>query len=178
MNLCKGLGLLAAFQLTLGAPLTVFATQPPLPATGTAESFMVQKEETNAKTGNVYVTPTRKNEVLFKASIWGAVQSPGVHYMPLGTRLLDALSLAGGPIERADIRDLVLSTHDGPQIKVEHLSVGEALANSEKNPLLHPEDILVVREDRSLEKAGFYLQVGTFALSVIALGLLVRQNNR
>jgi DNA uptake protein ComE-like DNA-binding protein len=146
------------------------------PASNTAtESFMVQKEEASAKAGSVYVTPTKKNEVLFKASIWGAVQYPGVHYMPLGTRLLDALSVAGGPVERADMENLMLSTHETDGVKVVNLSVSDALANSDYNPVLRPDDVLVVKEDRSTEKTALYLQIGTFLVSLIGVGLLIGQ---
>ena len=152
------------------------AEPPPagLPAT---DSYMVQKNDNPPKSGSVYVTPTKKNEVLFKASIWGAVQSPGVHYMPMGTRLLDALSMAGGPVERADMDNLILSTHEASGLMVQKLSVTEALAHTESNPILKPEDVLVVREDRSMENTHLYLQIGTFIFSAIALGLLIKQQN-
>jgi hypothetical protein len=161
------------FQTQLGMTAPLSSEQKPV----STDTFMVQKEEATTKAGSVYVTPTKKNEVLFKASIWGAVQYPGVHYMPLGTRLLDALSLAGGPIEKADMDHLILSSHDLGNIKVHTISVTDALENIDHNPLLRPEDVLIVHEDRSIEKTSLYLHIGTFIISTIALGLLINQHH-
>ena len=146
-------------------------------AATSSESFMVQKEESAPKTGSVYVNPAKKNEVLFKTSIWGAVQYPGVHYLPLGTKLLDALGSAGGPIERADMDKLILSSHGTKGLVVKNLSVSEALADDAKNPILQPDDVLVVKEDHSNEKLGLYLQAGAFVVSLIAVGLLIGQKH-
>lgn len=152
---------------------------PPASANGSnidSDAFLVQKETSTAKAGSVYVTPTKKNEVLFKVSIWGAVQHPGVHYMPLGTHLLDGLSIAGGPIDRADMEHLSLSSHEAGKSTLKTISVTEALEHNEFNPLLLPEDVLVVREDRSMEKTSLYLQIGTFIISAVAAGLLISEH--
>lgn len=145
----------------------------PLEYSSSTDSFLVQKSDQSLKSGSVYLTPTKKDEVLFKASIWGAVQYPGVHYIPVGTRLIDALSIAGGPIERADMDSITLSSHEGKGLNVYNLSLSEALADNNKNPMLKPDDVLVIREDRSYQKATLYLQIGTFVLSAIALGILI-----
>ncbi len=150
----------------------------PLDYTSNTDSFLVQKNDQSPKAGSVYMTPTKKDEVLFKASIWGAVQYPGVHYIPMGTRLIDALGIAGGPIERADMNNITLSSHEAQGLNVYNLSLSDALADNNKNPLLKPDDVLVIREDRSLQKASLYLQVGTFIISAIALGVLINNTKK
>lgn len=140
-----------------------------------SDTFMVQHEPQPPKSGSVYVTPSKRNEVLFKASVWGAVQNPGVHYLPVGTRMLDALSLAGGPTEKADVKNLRLSS-PGYQNGTRVLTLDNAFKTEEGNPILKSNDVLLIPEDKSTEKISIYLQIGTFVFSAIALGLLVKQS--
>lgn len=146
--------------------------------TGSSDPFIVKKDDANLKSGSVYYTSAKKNEVLLKASVWGNVQFPGVHYIPLGTRFLEALSIAGGPLDSANLEEIQLSTRQEDKIIVETLSIEKALADQKYNPVLKPEDIVLVKEDKSYQKTALYLQVGTFILSVAAFGLLLDQRNK
>ncbi len=139
--------------------------------------FVIKGEDTGARSGSVYLTSNKKNEVLFKMSIWGNVQYPGVHYLPLGTRFLEALSIAGGPLDSADTEKITLSTSTGSGVHVHHLSITEALSSESANPVLKTDDILFVKEDQTIRNTSFYMQVGTFVLSVAAFGLLLHQQS-
>ena len=154
--------------------LAYAASTPPPEDVVTSDDFMVQRELQPPKSGSVYITPSRKNEVLFKASVWGAVQNPGVHYLPMGTRMLDALSLAGGPTEKADIKNLTLSS-PGQENGIRKLSLTDAFKTIDGNPILKSNDVLMIPEDKSNEKISIYLQIGTFIFSAIALGLIVER---
>jgi hypothetical protein len=139
-------------------------------------SYTVHKEDPTYKAGSVFVDSDKKNEVLLKANIWGAVQFPGVHYMPFGTRFLDALSFAGGPLDSANSDEITLATKPVANAKgetVRMLSVKDALASEKNNPIIQPDDIIVVNEDHSDAVFFKILAVGTFIVSAAALGVVI-----
>lgn len=146
--------------------------------TSSNDPFLIKRDDSTAKSGSVYLTSHKKNEVLFKISIWGNVQYPGIHYLPLGTRFLEALSIAGGPLDTADMEKITLSTAGTQGVKIENLSIYKALETESSNPVLKTDDIIFVKEDRTIKNTSFYMQVGTFVLSIAAFGLLVNQHNR
>ncbi len=142
----------------------------------TAGSFSVNKDEPTYKSGSVFVNSTKKNDVLIKTNVWGAVQFPGVHYIPLGTRFLEAISFAGGPVDSAETEDITLSskpTGGSTSSVVRQLSIRNALAQEKNNPVLQPDDIIVVEENHSRDKIALYITIGTFLVSAAALGLAI-----
>lgn len=139
-------------------------------------SFTVKKDEPSYKSGSVFVSSNKKNEVLQKANIWGAVQFPGVHYIPIGTRFLDAISYAGGPLDSADTELITLSTKTVTPSSpgtLKMLSISDALNSEKSNPIIQPDDIIVLKENKTREKIGLYLAIGTFLVSAAALGLAI-----
>jgi len=144
-----------------------------------AGSYTVRKEEPTFKSGSIFYSSNKKDEVLVKTNIWGAVQFPGVHYMPLGTRFLDAISFAGGPLDSADSDKIILSTKNTKgATQLRDLSLNNALGSAENNPVLQPDDIILVKENHTREIVSFYMQVGTFLISVAALSILVSDHNK
>jgi hypothetical protein len=157
----------------------IFATSAHAEDGVAGSAFTVHKEEPQFKTGSVFFSSTKKNEVLFKANVWGAVQFPGVHYMPFGSRFLDAISFAGGPIDAANPDHILLSTKElGKEPVIRDLSVSKALTSQDFNPVIQPDDIILVKEDHTKSNVTFYLSIGTFLMTAVALGLLVSQNNK
>ena len=139
-----------------------------------AEPFTVRKDDPQAKSGGVFFSSTKKNEVLFKTNIWGAVQFPGVHYIPLGTRFLDAISFAGGPLDAANSEHILISSKaEGGKLNLRDLSVHNALMSQEFNPVIQPDDIIVVKEDHTNRDISLWLNIGTFVMSVAVFGLVV-----
>ncbi len=142
-------------------------------------SFSVRKEEPTFKSGSVFINSSKKNDVLIKTNVWGAVQFPGVHYIPMGTRFLDAISFAGGPVDGAKTEEITLSTKpvgNATASTMRQLSIKDALAMEKSNPVLQPDDIIVVEESHSRDKIGLYLAIGTFLLSAAALGLAISKH--
>jgi len=142
------------------------------------DGFAFQKEGPQQKSGNIFYSSTNPNQLLIKANVWGAVHFPGIHFLPKGTTLLDAVSIAGGPVDSANTDEVTLSTVENGKTKISELSLSQTLAGHEYNPELKPGDVVVVKRDISREKIGFFLSVGSFALSVIAVGLMVATVSR
>lgn len=61
---------------------------------------------------------------LLMVDITGAVNSPGVFYMPQGSRLLDAVQEAGGVTSEADLNviNLAAPIHDGEKIYIPYIA--------------------------------------------------------
>ncbi len=145
---------------------------------GASEPFTVRRDDPQAKTGGVFFSSTKKNEVLFKANIWGAVQFPGVHYMPLGTRFLDAISFAGGPIDAANSDHILISSKlANGQLNLRDLSVREALTSPDSNPVLQADDIIVVKEDHTVRDTNLWINIGTFIMTAAVFGFVVTHRN-
>lgn len=149
------------------------------PASDTTSGYTVRKEEPTFKSGSIFYSSNKKDEVLVKTNIWGAVQFPGVHYMPLGTRFLDAISFAGGPLDSADSEKIILSSKGAKgATQLRDLSLKSALASNDDNPVLQPDDIVLVKESHTRENFSLWLQAGTFLISVAALSILISDHNK
>lgn len=142
------------------------------------EPYIIRGNEQNLKSGSVYYASNKKDEVLLKGNIWGAVQFPGVHYLPIGTRLLDALSIAGGPLDSADKEHLILSTRTPKGLEIKNISVYQALSDNAYNPFIQAEDIIVVNENHSYKNWNLALQAGTFIISAVVLGMIIEDRKK
>jgi protein involved in polysaccharide export with SLBB domain len=82
--------------------------------------------------------------VEIRVHVWGEVQHPGYVWIHQGGTLLDAISAAGGPTERANwkhIRWVSAQTENTQVVNLESY-----LGNPQSKPLpsLHPGDVIVV----------------------------------
>ena len=79
--------------------------------------------------GNSYIVPMREATPLDDGTVvvhvWGEVQEPGLHELPRGSRVTDAMAAAGGSTERADLSGLNLAEvlEDGARYDVPALAV-------------------------------------------------------
>jgi NADH:ubiquinone oxidoreductase subunit F (NADH-binding) len=61
------------------------------------------------KRGSAEFYSTRSTaKVQMAVNIWGEVQQPGIHFVPIGATLTEAVSAAGGPTTDADADELFL----------------------------------------------------------------------
>lgn len=143
------------------------------------DNFQIRREDPNVKQGGVYYTYNKKNEVLFKANIWGSVQYPGVHFLPLGTRFLDGLSIAGGPLDSANVDEITISSRvaNTSETKLRTINIRTALGNQELNPILQPDDIIFVKENRAIQKTQIWLAFGTFLLTAASFAVLLSRDH-
>lgn len=87
------------------------------------------------------------NELLIRVNIWGRVQKPGQFYVPAETDLISALSMAGGPAQRARLSDVTLVHEtEGDAREVMAVNVRKYLKTGDPRliPDLKPEDTIVV----------------------------------
>lgn len=95
--------------------------------------------------GDIIYVPVSKKQIL----VLGQVARPGAYSLPTGARVLDAIAMAGGPLERAALEHVGIyrdESLDGSEIvamgKDKVLFTGDA----QENPLLLAGDVIYVPE--------------------------------
>ncbi|HOB43355.1 MAG TPA: SLBB domain-containing protein [Bacillota bacterium] len=107
--------------------------------------------------GDVIVVPSGA----VKVSLIGAVARPGVYELPQGSRILDALSAAGGIGQQGDGTQVICSSASGP-VDVMRLV---AAPGAEANSLLSSGDVIYVPEARrQVAVLGEVARPGVYAL--------------
>ncbi|NLJ79409.1 MAG: hypothetical protein GX335_00065 [Firmicutes bacterium] len=113
------------------------------------EELMTAQSEFNLPLlgGDVLYVPESRNQIL----VLGEVRSPGVFNLPLGARVMDAIALAGGPLERAALENVGIY-RDGTIQDSEVVAMGKDkllfTGDAEENPLLKRGDIIYVPETK------------------------------
>lgn len=112
---------------------------------------------------------------LVRVSVLGEVRSPGLYPVEPGTSLLQMLTVAGGPTERADLRKAVV-VREGRQIPVD---IQAALRGGETGRLvLYSNDVIVMprRSDLfSRENVGLMVSVASLITSIVNIYLVAGQ---
>ncbi|KXT93676.1 helix-hairpin-helix domain-containing protein [Streptococcus mitis] len=123
--ICTGLGLLVGgFFLLKPAPQT------PVKETNLqAEVAAVSKDSVSEK--EVKEEPVEQD--LITVDVKGAVKSPGIYDLPVGSRVNDAVQKAGGLTEQADSKSINLAQKVSDEALVYVPTKGEEVANQQTN---------------------------------------------
>jgi len=109
--------------------------------------LMVAQNEHNLPLvgGDVVYVPASKSQIL----VLGMVKNPGVYSLPVGARVMDAIALAGGPVERAALENVGIyrdGSIDGSDIVAMGQDKVLFTGDARENPLLQAGDIVYVPE--------------------------------
>lgn len=100
--------------------------------------------------GDVVYVPISRQQIL----VLGQVRNPGVYNLPVGARVMDAIALAGGPLERAALENVGIY-RDGSVDGSESVAMGKDkvlfTGDAKENPLLDAGDIVYVPETKKPE---------------------------
>ena len=114
--------------------------------------------------GDVIYVPTSRRQVL----VLGMVQRPGVYDLQAGARVLDAITMAGGPQERAALENVGIY-RDGSLVDSELVAMGQDkvlfTGDASENPLLQGGDIIYVPETKKPDWTkifGFFGTISSF----------------
>lgn len=122
-----------------------------------------------------FTSPEIAVQPLVRISVLGEVRSPGLYSVEPGRNLLQLITLAGGPNERADLEKTVV-VREGRQIPI---NVRTALAGGEAGRLvLYSNDVLFLpRENRLLsrENLSFLFSAVTVAISILNVYLTMQR---
>lgn len=110
--------------------------------------------------GDVIYVPAVQRQII----VLGMVKNPGAYNLPAGARLMDAIALAGGPLERAALENvgiyrggLLDASEQVPMGQDKVLFTGDA----QENPLLRPGDIIYVPETKKPDWTKIFGFLGT-----------------
>ena len=114
--------------------------------------------------GDVIYVPASKSQIL----VLGMVKNPGVYSLPVGARVMDAIALAGGPLERAALESVGIY-RDGSLEGSDIVAMGQDkvlfTGDASENPLLSGGDIIYVPETKKADWTkifGFLGGIKTF----------------
>ncbi len=97
--------------------------------------------------GDVIYVPASRSQIL----VLGMVKNPGVYSLPVGARVMDAIALAGGPLERAALESVGIY-RDGSLEGSDIVAMGQDkvlfTGDASENPLLTGGDIIYVPETK------------------------------
>jgi len=122
-----------------------------------------------------FARPEISVQPLIRVSVLGEVRAPNVYGVDPGTNLLKLLTVAGGPTDRARLKDTRV-IRDGQAFKVDMES---ALNGSAAGRIvLYSNDVIVVGRRKGLtgENLGLTLTVASLALTILNIAFLVRHN--
>jgi len=109
--------------------------------------------------GDTVLIPTRETATVGTVMILGAVRQSGQHPITQGMTLREAVMLAGGPTELADLSKVTLR-HEGSPLAITVDYASAAAGDPSANPALKPGDVIYVA---MREQLGFYTIQGAVA---------------
>ncbi|HUQ82031.1 MAG TPA: polysaccharide biosynthesis/export family protein [Gemmatimonadaceae bacterium] len=122
-----------------------------------------------------FARPEISVQPLIRVSVLGEVRSPNIYPVDPGTSLLQLLTVAGGPTDRARLRDTrVIREGRAFRVDMESGLKGSAAGRI----VLYSNDVIVVGRRRGLtgENLGYTLSAASLVLAVLNIAFLVRQN--
>lgn len=122
-----------------------------------------------------FARPEISVQPLIRVSVLGEVRSPNVYPIDPGTSLLQLLTVAGGPTDRARLQD----TRVIREGRAFHVDMESALRGSAAGRVvLYSNDVVVVGRKRGLttENLGLTLTGASLILAILNIAFLVRRN--
>jgi polysaccharide export outer membrane protein len=122
-----------------------------------------------------FARPEISVQPLIRVSVLGEVRSPNVYPIDPGTSLLQLLTVAGGPTDRARLNDTRV-IRDGRAFKVD--MEGGLRGSASGRIVLYSNDVVVVGRKRGFtsENLGLTLTAASLVLAVLNIAFLVRNN--
>tara|TARA_B100000575_G_scaffold258630_1_gene230365 strand:- start:13616 stop:14110 length:495 start_codon:yes stop_codon:yes gene_type:complete len=96
-------------------------------------------------TGEKYVSG-QDGIVRIYVNIWGHVKYPGTYLVYDGINLVNALSLAGGPLEGANLKKVKIISQENSQLKLYNLEEGISKVNKLDNKKIDPFDTIFIEQ--------------------------------
>ncbi|HEY8280333.1 MAG TPA: hypothetical protein VIH99_11960 [Bdellovibrionota bacterium] len=125
--------------------------------------------------GAEYISGDYPGAVMMKVNIWGAVQKPGIHYVPVKTDIITMLSYAGGPVERARMGDVTIRRVVGGKPTVIDVDIDDILDSSKATtpPLEANDTIVIPKSSPMFSENTMQLITVVASMLTITLGSLI-----
>lgn len=131
--------------------------------------------------GAEYVSGDSPGTVLMKVNLWGAVNRPGIHHVPVKTDLMSLMSYAGGPLSSAELDEVTIKREIGNKRKLITVNVQELISGVSHHQIqLSPNDIVVIPKDDPLVDRDTLVMASFFSLvisSILAVTIINRNTD-
>lgn len=129
-------------------------------------------KDVGKQTGSVYYSPTTKNKTLMPVHFWGEVGKPGLHFIPLDSKLVKGISFAGGGTGSAKLEEVVVNRVENGKVKRFDFNLEEGGTIEAHEYTLRPGDTVYIEKDRNLENRAYYTSLIGVAVSILT-GLFI-----
>ena len=171
---------LLVLLLGLCAAVLPLSAQP-----GSGGSQTTSGSTTSGNATGSYYDYSHSGEIPIDVNIWGFVRSPGKYRVSSSITLIDLISLAGGPIERAKLSE-VRVVHDvnvdsslaGQPVSTFDIEEYQRTGNPKANAVLYPYDTVIIPGDTLNtfnEILSIVSNVAIVAVSVIGLVVALKR---
>jgi hypothetical protein len=125
--------------------------------------------------GAVFYSPTTKNKTLMPVHIWGEVHRPGLHYIPVDTKLIKGLSFAGGGNGSADLSEVVVNRLEEGGLQRREFNLVDGGDGAAHAYTLRPGDTVFVEKDRFPENRAYYTGLFGVVLTIVSTLLVLKR---
>jgi hypothetical protein len=126
-------------------------------------------------TGAIYYNKSIKGKALIPVHFWGSVSKSGLHFVPVDTNFISALSMAGGPSSTSDLEKIKLFRRSGTGQKEFKFNLSEGGDNSSHNFIIQPGDSVFIPRDTWKQDRSYYTSLINVGVTVLTGILLYRQ---
>jgi hypothetical protein len=127
----------------------------------------------------------KAGEFTMEVNVWGFVRAPGKYTVPISARLIDVISMAGGPSERAELEQVKV-VHDknvdstlSELVHMINLDDYKRTGDPKSNPVLYPNDTIVIPGDNLNafnQVVSIVSNIAVVTLSIIGLIFAFKKN--
>jgi len=132
-------------------------------------------KDLSKSSGAVYYSSPNKNKTLMPVHIWGEVQKPGLHFIPVDTKLVKGLSFAGGGSSTANLEKVVVNRMEGDQVSRKKFDLKDGGDISAFEYTLKPGDTVFIERDRSMENRAYYTSLVAVVVAVLSGALIYKR---
>lgn len=125
--------------------------------------------------GAVYYSATTKNKTLMPVHFWGEVGRPGLHFIPLDSKLVKGLSFAGGGSSTAKLEEVIVNRVEEGKVKRYEFDLEEGGDIKAHEYTLRAGDTVFIEKDRSFENRAYYTSLIAVAATIISSIFIVKR---
>lgn len=125
--------------------------------------------------GAMYYSPTVKDKILIPVHIWGEVKNTGLHYVPIGTSLINGISLAGGPATNAVLSDVKLTRSLSEKTETKEFNLEDGGNKEAYYEKLQAGDTIFIKKSHFYEDRAYYTGLIAIFSTVLSSILLYRE---
>lgn len=146
------------------------------------KNFVLPSEVKNLGklSGSIYYNKSIKGKALIPVHFWGEVRTPGLHFVPVDTKFIEALSMAGGPSSLANLEKVKLVRRSDRDVKTIEFDLTEGGSNEPYSTVVKPSDSVFVPRDYWRTDRTYYsslINVGVTLLTGILIYKQIQDRN-